>query len=70
MLSCSIRISASSFWMGGDPERCCVVRVYGLDGAVRLPQLSISHYFIMKMHGQTTLKFPNTLFNILIYHMR
>ena len=34
MLSCSIWFSAPSFWMGGGLERCCVVRVYGADGAV------------------------------------
>ena len=56
--------------MGGGPERRCVVRVYGLVGAVRLHQLGISHYFMLNMHGQTTLKFPNTLFNILIYQTR
>ena len=36
MLSCSIRFSAPSFWMGGSLESCCVGRVYGADGAVRL----------------------------------
>jgi len=35
MLNCSIRFSASSFWMGGGLERCCDGRVYGADGAVR-----------------------------------
>jgi len=35
MLSCSIRFSAPSFWMGGGLERCCVGRVCGADGAVR-----------------------------------
>jgi len=35
MLSCSIWFSALSFWMGGGLESCCVVRVYGADGAVR-----------------------------------
>jgi len=34
MLSCSIRFSAPSFWMGGDLESRCVGRVYGADGAV------------------------------------
>jgi len=34
MLSCSIWISAQSFWMGGRLESRCVGRVYGLDGAV------------------------------------
>jgi len=33
MLSCSIRFSAPSFWMGGDLESRCVVHVYGVDGA-------------------------------------
>jgi len=36
MLSCSIWISAPSFWMGGGLESHCVGRVYGADGAVRL----------------------------------
>jgi len=35
MLSCSVRFSAPSFWMGGGLESCCVGRVYGADGAVR-----------------------------------
>jgi len=38
MLSCSIWFSAPSFWMGGGLESCCVGRVYGADGAVRLPR--------------------------------
>ena len=37
MLSCSIRFSAPSFWMGGGLERRCVGRVNGADGAVRHP---------------------------------
>jgi len=36
MLSCSIWFSAPSFWMGGDIESRCVVRVYGVDGAVQV----------------------------------
>jgi len=36
MLSCSIRFSAPSLWMGGGLESRCVGRVYGADGAVRL----------------------------------
>jgi len=35
MLSCSIWISAPSFWMGGGLESRCVGRVCGADGAVR-----------------------------------
>jgi len=35
--------------MAGGLESRCVGRVYGADGAVR-------HYFMGKMHGQTTLK--------------
>jgi len=34
MLSCSIRFSAPSLWMGGGLESRCVGRVYGADGAV------------------------------------
>ena len=34
MLSCSIRFSAPSFWIGGGLESPCVGRVYGADGAV------------------------------------
>ena len=37
MLSCSIRFSAPSFWMGGGLESRCVGRVYGADGAVHRP---------------------------------
>ena len=33
MLSCSIRFSAPSFWMGGGLDSRCVGRVYGADGA-------------------------------------
>ena len=36
MLSCSVWFSAPSFWVGGDLESCCLGRVYGADGAVRL----------------------------------
>jgi len=36
MLSCSIRFSAPSFWMGGGLESRCISRVYGADGAVQL----------------------------------
>jgi len=35
MLSCSIRFSAPSFWMGGGLESRCVGRVYGADGSAR-----------------------------------
>jgi len=35
MLSCSIRISAPSFWMGGGFDSRCVGRVCGADIAVR-----------------------------------
>ena len=35
MLSCSIRFTAPSFWMGGGLESSCVDRVYGADGGVR-----------------------------------
>ena len=35
MLSCSIRFSAPSFWMGGGLESRCVGRVYGADGVVQ-----------------------------------
>jgi len=34
MLSCSIRFSAPSFWIGGGLESRCVSLVYGVDGAV------------------------------------
>jgi len=36
MLSCSIWFSVPSFWMGGGLVSCCVGRVYGADGAVRV----------------------------------
>ena len=35
MLSCSIRFSAPSFWVGGGLESFCVGRVYGADGAMQ-----------------------------------
>jgi len=35
MLSCSMKCSAPSFWMGGGLESRCVGRVYGADGVVR-----------------------------------
>jgi len=41
--------------MSGGRESRCVGRVSGLEGAV-LHQVGISLYFMMKMHGQTTLK--------------
>jgi hypothetical protein len=37
MMSCSIRFSAQSFWMGGDLESRCVGRIYSADGAVHHP---------------------------------
>jgi len=37
MLSCNIRFSAPSFWMGGGLESGCVGRVYGADGARHHP---------------------------------
>jgi len=43
MLSCSIWLSAPSFWMGGVLESRCVGRVYGADGAVRLTAPSAPH---------------------------
>ena len=35
MLSCSLLLSASSFWMGGGLEILCVGRVCGADGVMR-----------------------------------
>jgi len=46
MLSCSIRFSAPSFWMGGGLDSRCVGRVYGADGAV--------HGTIRTVHTTTT----------------
>ena len=43
MLSCSIWFSAPSFWLGGGLESCCVGRVYGADGAVRLTSHGTIH---------------------------
>jgi len=37
MLSCSIWLSAPSFWMGGGIESRCVGLVYGADGARHPP---------------------------------
>jgi len=53
MLSCSIWFYVPSFWMGSGLESRCVGRVYGADGA---RHFGILHYFMRKMHGQTTLK--------------
>jgi len=50
MLSCSIRFSAPSIWMGGGLESRCVGRVYGADGAVRLShrhQVASSWHFTL-----------------------
>jgi len=41
MLSCSIWLSAPSFWMGGGLERRCVGRVCGADGARHHPHRNI-----------------------------
>jgi len=43
MLSCSIRFSAPSFWIGGDLESRCVGGVYGGDGARHQVGISL-HY--------------------------
>jgi len=43
MLSCSIRFSAPSFWVGGGLESCCVGCVYGADGAVAQHRLHRTH---------------------------
>ena len=48
MLSCSILFSAPNFWMGGGLESRCIRCVYSADGAVRLHQVGIPHYFIQK----------------------
>ena len=44
MLGCSIWFSAPSFWMSGGLESCCVGRVYGAEGAVRLRSGSQDHH--------------------------
>ena len=43
MLSYSVWFSAPSLWMGGCPGSCCVGRVYGADGAVRLHESRLRH---------------------------
>jgi len=40
MLSCSIWLSALSFWMGGGLESHCVRHVYVANGAVRLSHMA------------------------------
>jgi hypothetical protein len=66
MLSCSIRFSAPSFWMGCGLDSRCVGRVCGADGARHHPhQVGISSYFMRKMHGQTTLNIV-----IILLHVR
>jgi len=67
MLSCSIWLSAPSFWKGGGLESHCIGRVCSADVAVArqhpqrdvnkitlLHQAGISNHFMRKMHGQTT----------------
>jgi len=51
MLSCSIRFSAPSFWMGGGLESRCVGRVYGADGAV-CSKSSAFHFYSKKNFGE------------------
>jgi len=59
MLSCSIRFSVPSFWLGGGLESRCISRVYDVD--VTVHQVGISSYFMRKMQGQTTLKYTGNL---------
>jgi len=50
MLSCSIRFSALSVWMGGGLESRCVGRVYGADVAVHgtIRTVSTTHAAALK----------------------
>ena len=43
MLSCSIRFSAPSFWMGGGLESRCIGHVYCADGTVARHRLHRTH---------------------------
>ena len=43
MLSCSVRFSAPSFWMGGRLESRFVGRVYGADGAYAAAVKTTTH---------------------------
>ena len=43
MFSCSIWFSAPSLWMCGGPERRCVGRVSGVDGAVSQGTIHTAH---------------------------
>ena len=43
MLSCSIRFSAPSFWMGGGLDSRCVVLVCGADDAVDGTHSQVHH---------------------------
>ena len=83
MLSCSVWISAPSFWMGGGLKSRCIGRVCGADGAghmapskyinkiTLLHQVGIPNYFMRKMNGQRTLKFQceNSLYAMLLNPM-
>ena len=58
MLSCSIRFSAPSFWMGGGLDSRCVGRVYGADGAVQCTAPATQHLMLL-MLGVYTRNLPS-----------
>ena len=55
MLSYSIWFSAPSFWMGGVLESCCVGRVYGADGALRVARHGCQEHHPSKNSVQKTI---------------
>ena len=62
MLSCNIRFSAPSFWMGGGLEGRCLGRVYGADGAPSAPYTRIYDNVIALISMRDTVAMNNTPF--------
>jgi len=58
MLSCSIRFSAPSLWLGGGLESRCVGRVYGADGAVQPVHTTSAAAVKTTIHPQTRYRKP------------
>jgi len=69
MLSCSIWISAPSFWMGGGLENRCVGRVYGADGNKVLNKfyLCTVHFKIYVVHPPTNALFINLVISFKLH---
>ena len=58
MLSCSIRFSAPSFWMGGGLQSCCVGRVYSAQGTVRTARTTYVAALKTTTHPETRCRKP------------